>query len=157
VCRNIDILLQAFIRVLTETHYSTQDRQLGLGSGWYKNRQLFTCEPQCGGLVAVAGLILEEDYFYNPDISTSSVSSSPVSEQPEDKRLNVSAVTESSAGHSSPSPSPSSSSSASLDIGLYNNSPNSPVGYHSVSEPRNHQTDFKVCEFREDMSVENAV
>jgi len=117
-----------------------QDRPLGLGSGWYKNRQLFTCEPQCGGLVAVAGLILEEDYFYNPDISSSS--SSPVSNKPGEQRLNAGGGG-GSAGHSSPSPSPSSSSSASLDIGSYN-SPISPVRYHPVTEARNHQTDFNV-------------
>ncbi|XP_021952606.1 ubiquitin carboxyl-terminal hydrolase CYLD isoform X2 [Folsomia candida] len=90
------------------------DRQLGLGSGWYKNRQLFTCEPQCGGLVAVAGLILEDDYFYNPNIPSSS--SSPVSPY-NDRKVSNKRLTSGggSAGHSSPSPSSSSSTSLEID------------------------------------------
>ncbi|CAG7717370.1 unnamed protein product [Allacma fusca] len=39
------------------------DNPLNLGSGWYENKQLFPCMRHHGGLVAVAGLMLEQDYF----------------------------------------------------------------------------------------------
>lgn len=104
-----------------------------MGSGWYKNKQLFTCTPQRGGLVAVAGLILEDDYFYNPVISTkdgdedivacAESTGGEISPVRGDSSLSTSSGIGSGSGiHSSPSPSPSSSSSTSLDVGSYDTS-----------------------------------
>jgi ubiquitin thioesterase CYLD len=77
------------------------DRNLGLGSGWYKRKQLFSCPLDHGGLVAVAGLILEEDLDIYPRIpppppgpsstgSTSSATSSASSSLNKDPRRNSS-------------------------------------------------------------------
>lgn len=64
--------------------------------------------------MAVAGLILEDDYFYTPELSSSS--SSPLGNYGNHKVVNQRLITGGgSAGHSSPSP--SSSSSVSLEIG----------------------------------------
>lgn len=64
--------------------------------------------------MAVAGLILEDDYFYNPNIPSSS--SSPVSPY-NDRKVSNKRLTSGggSAGHSSPSPSSSSSTSLEID------------------------------------------
>ncbi|ODN04569.1 Ubiquitin carboxyl-terminal hydrolase CYLD [Orchesella cincta] len=123
------------------------DRPLGLGSGWYKNKQLFTCTAQRGGLVAVAGLILEDDYFYNPEISTKDVeedTGGQVSPIRGDSSLSASSGIGSGSGiHSSPSPSPSSSSSTSLDVGSYDTSSTSSTG--SRKKRYNHSADETSC------------
>jgi len=51
------------------------DRPLGLGSGFFKNQQLFVCRPQYGGLVALVGLILEKDLDLGPTPASASTHS----------------------------------------------------------------------------------
>ena len=53
-----------------------------MGSGWYENKRLFPCERHHGGLVAVAGLMLEQDFFSlsnGPRIRAPSLASENVS------------------------------------------------------------------------------
>lgn len=95
----------------------------------------------------MAGLILEDDYFFNPEISTkdpdedivasTSSTGGEISPVRGDSSLSTSSGIGSGSGiHSSPSPSPSSSSSTSLDVGSYDTSSST----SSTSSGRNRHT-----------------